>query len=370
MSNEVLSHIKPGRVAIAAIIIVALTVTGRLALKHFGHYGNVPATASARSEPLLPTPSLSDKTYKVLHIMSYHLPWEWTETQLSGFKDALRDLPVEYRIVQMDAKRNSAPVTIQKIAKEAMQEIDTWKPDLVFTGDDVAQEYVTKHYLHASIPFVFCAVNAEPEDCGFDQASNVTGVLERLHFIQTVRLLQQLVPGVKKIAFITDGGAMWVPMIKQLKREESQLQGVEVVAYDTLDTFEQYQQAVMDYQNKVDALGFLGVFQFKGADGKNVLLEDVMRWTVENSRLPDFAFWKDRVDKGILCAVTVSGSAQGRAAGQIARGILVGGRRPSDYPMTYTATGLPTINLARARRLGIHPNASVLLMADVVKEMP
>ena len=75
------------------------------------------------------------------------------------------------------------------------------------------------------------------------------------------------------------------------------------------------------------------------------------RWTNENSNLPDFTFWKDRVDKGTLCAVTVSGSAQGKQAGEIAHAILVEGRSPSGYPMQATEEGVPVISLARARKL-------------------
>jgi ABC-type uncharacterized transport system substrate-binding protein len=369
MTNEVMSHIKPGRLIVALIIVAGLVVAGKLVQAFLGHYGSLPATASAEAWVPPSGPIHPDRTYRVLHVMSYHQPWEWTDGQFAGFKEALRDLPIEYKVVQLDAKRNSDPAAIRTVAEEAIREIGRWKPDLVFTGDDIAQQYVTVPCLGSSTPFVFCAVNAGPEDYGFDKALNVTGVLERMHFARTIRLLKDLVPTVRRIALITDRGAMWVPIIEQLKREEDGLEGVQVVSYDTLDTFEEYQQTVRNCQDRVDALGFLGVFEFKGADGRNVLLEDVMKWTVENSRLPDFAFWKDRVDKGTLCAVTVSGMAQGRAAGQIARGILVEGRQPCDYPMAPTETGLPTINLARAHRLGINPNSTILLTADVVKEI-
>jgi hypothetical protein len=42
------------------------------------------------------------------------------------------------------------------------------------------------------------------------------------------------------------------------------------------------------------------------------------------------------VEKGTLCAVTVSGYEQGLAAGKIARGILVEGKKPSDFPFEPT----------------------------------
>ena len=310
-----------------------------------------------------------DRTYKILHVMSAHAKWQWTQDQLSGFMDALQDLPAEYKIVEMDAKRHSDELWKLKAAAEAIQLIDTWKPDLVFTGDDVAQQYVTARYLNSHIPFVFCAVNAEPQEYGFDKATNVTGVLERMHFAENIALLKELVPDLHTVAMITDRGDMWVPMIEQMKAAEHEFGDVRIVSYDTLQTFEQYKQAVLHYKDKVDAIGFLGVSEFVGPDGRNVLQEDVQRWTIEHSQLPDFSFWSDRVHKGTLCAVTVSGVAQGRSAGQIARRVLLDGCRPSDCPVEATKTGLPMINLARARMLGLNPRASVLLTADIVRDI-
>ncbi len=318
---------------------------------------------------VLPQPVRSVRQFKILHVMSYHSPWEWTDKQLQGFEDALGGLDVQYKIFQMDTKRNSSKQWIQKVTAQAKELIDTWKPDLVYTNDDNAQLYIVKDYVNTDIPFVFSAVNAEPEEYGFAGSKNVTGVLERVHFVQTVRLLKQLVPTVRKIAIITDPGKMWVPIIETMKQNESELpQDVKITGYYVINTFEQYKKTVNDCGGKVDALGMLGVFEFKDENGNNVPLEQVQQWTVENSTLPDFTFWKDRVDKGTLCAVTVSGYAQGEAAGKIAKGILLKGRSPASYPMKATETGIPVVNLARARKLNINPESSVLLTAEVVTE--
>lgn len=301
--------------------------------------------------------------------MSYHSPWKWTDDQFNGFKSVLSDVDVEYQVVQMDTKRNSDETWKHKITNDTVNLIDTWEPDLVFLGDDNAQRYITTQYINSDTPFVFCAVNAEPEEYGFNTASNVTGVLERMHFVQSVRLLKSLVPTVRSIALISDKGNMWGAMVERFKQKVDQLEDVQVVSYDFIDTFAQFQQTILKYQDTVDAIGFLGVFEYKDDQGVNVPLETVTDWVNENSHLPDFSFWKDRVDKGTLCAVTVSGLAQGQAAGNMARRILLDGRRPSDITMETTETGLPVINLARARKLKINPQSSVFLTAEVVKEI-
>jgi hypothetical protein len=90
----------------------------------------------------------SKRKYKILHVMSYHSPWEWTDDLTRGFMDELSGVEVEYLAFQMDTKRKSSEEWKQSIAAEARNLIDTWKPDLVYTTDDNAQKYVAGHYVN------------------------------------------------------------------------------------------------------------------------------------------------------------------------------------------------------------------------------
>lgn len=311
-------------------------------------------------------PGASKNRYKVLHVMSYHTDWEWTDDLSRGFKDALSGLDLEYRFCEMDTKRNSTLEWKQHAGRKAMDLIDAWKPDLVYTTDDNAQKYVTKHYVNTGTPFVFAAVNASPEEYGFTGSSNVTGTLEYEHFIETVNLLKKIAPGVKRIAVIVDDDPTWAGVISRMKKQAVELSDVDFVSWDLVRTFEDYQEKIRQYQTSVDALGLLGIHTFKDRQGANVPWQQVIQWTVENSALPDFTFWKDRISFGTLCAVYVSGYEQGRAAGEIARAILEEGRSPSSLPMQPTRKGEPTVSLARAKKLGINLTSEVLLTARIV----
>jgi ABC-type uncharacterized transport system substrate-binding protein len=308
------------------------------------------------------------RTFKVLHVMSYHSDWKWNEDQFGGFKDALSDLDVEYRVIEMDTKRHSSPEWMNQVSQQAMDVIDTWQPDLVYTNDDAAQEYVTSHYVNTDVPFVFSAVNADPSVYGFTGSTNVTGVLEQEHFVESVHLLQQIAPDVAKIAVIVDDDPMWDPVIARMQAKQEQLPGVEFVSWDVIQTYAAYQRRVVELQSSVDAIGLIGIFRFKDESGENVPYQEVLQWTAENSNLPDFTFWEDRISYGTLCTVTVSGYEQGLEAGQIARGILVEGKSPSSYPMEPSVKGEPVVSLARARKLGIHLKSSTLLSVKVVKK--
>jgi ABC-type uncharacterized transport system substrate-binding protein len=307
------------------------------------------------------------KHWKILHIMSYHSPWEWTDDQLRGFKEGLKGLDVEYRIFQMDTKRNSSEDWQQKVGREARELIDTWKPDLVYTTDDNAQKYVARHYLEGEIPFVFSGVNGDPKDYGLVGTRNHTGVLEQEHFVETVRLLKDMLPKVARIAVIVDDDPTWTGVIRRMKEKAAtQLPDCEFVSWDVIRTFEEYKNKVLDCQNKVEALALLGIHGFKTNQGANVPWQDVIRWTTENSRIPDFTFWKDRIQYGTLCAVYVSGYEQGRTASRLARQILVEGRSPASLPMVPTVKGEPIISLARAKKLRIPVSSELLLTATIV----
>lgn len=306
--------------------------------------------------------------FKVLHIMSYHSPWRWTDGQLEGFKEGLQGLPAEYKVFQMDTKRNSSPEAKEKMGREAMALIEQWKPDLVYTSDDDAQEYVAKHYINKPLPFVFSGVNKAPGAYGFEGSRNVTGVLEQEHFVESVRLLKRIVPGVRKIAVVLDDAPMWDPVEKRMRAATKALPDVELEPWDTILTFEEYKRRIKAYHGTVDAIALIGIFNFKDERGKNVPYQDVLKWTAENSTLPDFGFWIDRVHFGTLAAVTVSEREQGLAAGRIARAILAEGKAPSAFFMRPTVKGLPVVSLARANRLGIKIPSGVLLSAEVIQK--
>jgi len=304
---------------------------------------------------------------RILHVMSFHSPYRWTDGQLAGFKQGLgADVRAEYRILQMDANRNKTPQAKEEKGAEARALIESWQPDLVYTSDDDAARYVIQPHINSATPMVFSGVNKNPEDYGFENARNVTGVLEREHFVETVHLLQSIAPGIRRLAIISDDGPQFVPMLQRIQDSRNRIPGVRIVATDIVQTYADFQKKVRAYQDQADAILLLGIFTLRDDKGVSVPYPDVLRWMTENSKLPDCSFWIDRIFHGTLAAMTVSEQAQGLAAGQLARGILVNKSAPASLPMKPTAKGHPAINLARARQLGLKIKSTQLLTAEVI----
>jgi ABC-type uncharacterized transport system substrate-binding protein len=316
---------------------------------------------------LAASPVPEKKEFRILHVMSYHSPWRWTDRQLEGFQEELKGVKTTYQVFQMDTKRNSAKEHKEKKGQEARSLIETWKPDLVYTTDDDAQEYLAKYYVNKKLPFVFSGVNNDPATYGFAGSENMTGVLEQEHFLESVRLLRKIVPGARRIALVFDDAKMWDPVRSRILKVMAQLPDMKIVASDTILTFAEYKRKMKEYPDIADIVGTIGIFNLKDEDGRNVPYQDVQKWTVENSTLPDFAFWIDRVYYGTLGAVTVSEREQGRAAGRIARSILTEGRGPASFAMAPTTKGMPVVSLARAKRLGLKLSADLLLTAEVIQ---
>jgi ABC-type uncharacterized transport system substrate-binding protein len=326
----------------------------------------IPAMAIAEDKSSPSEPVRPEKTFRILHIMSFDSPWRWTDGQFAGFKEGLGDVKAEYQVFQMDVKRNTSPEAKETKEKEARALIESWKPDLVYTSDDDAQQYVTRHYVNDSLPFVFSGVNKDPQAHGIDGARNVTGVLEQEHIVESIKLLQTMLPQAKRLAVITDPTPHWTQVIARIQSKMAQLPGTTLAAIDVVKTFDEFKEKVLAYPVQADAVIYLGNYALKDDQGNSVPYQEVQKWVCQNSKLPEISFWIDRINYGVLAAVTVSEREQGLAAGRLARAILVDGKPLSSLPMQPTLIGHPAINLARAKQLGIKVKSSVLLTAEVV----
>jgi ABC-type uncharacterized transport system substrate-binding protein len=305
---------------------------------------------------------------RILHVMSYHAEWQWNKDQLEGFKSALQDIDIEFRVVELDTKRYDNEAHIEQRVAEAVNLVETWLPDLIYTNDDTAQQHFSVRYVGNTIPIVFSGVNRDPSEYDFLGAQNVTGVLEQEHFPAAVKLLRRIQPGVRKIAVIVDNDPTWKGVMARVRSQQRLVPNVEITDWVLARTYADYQDSIQELQSKVDAIAILGVFNLLDENGDNVDYEEVLKWTTENSRLPDFSFWQSRVQRGTLCAVKVSGFEQGRQAGQLARHILLDGVSPSTLPIRTSTQGRPAISLARARALGLKIDAELLLNTDVEKD--
>ena len=326
----------------------------RLALGGLGAWLTVPAQVCAAPR-------------RILHVMSFESPWRWTDGQWAGFRETLADPSIQTEVFQMDVKRHPSAEAKAERGRLALERIRAWRPDLVYLSDDDAVAQVARPLAGSALPLVFSGVNRTLAEHELAGATNVTGVLEREHVAETLRLLLALVPRVRHLALLSDGAGYWDTVIGRVRERLPQVQGLQLARVDRVTRFADYQQQLRRYAGEVDAVLQLGILTLAGDDGATVPHAQVQRWVAEQVRLPDASFWIDRVHHGTLASVTVSELEQGRAAGRLARAILHEGRAPLSLPVQATSKGRPAISLARARALGLKPSSSLLLSAEVVQ---
>jgi len=294
---------------------------------------------------------------KVLLVHSYHTGYPWVDAITQGVKRALAGSHVDLEIVYMDTKRKTSEAWKKQSGEVVRQVVAEWKPDVVITADDNAQEYFAKGYVGRKTPqFVFCGVNAKPGKYGYP-ASNVTGILERPHFATSLDQLHKLVPDAARIAVVTDDSPTSAGALRFMKQQSAWRR---IVSSETPSEFEGWQNAVRRCQDTADALAIYMYHTVKRpGTTESMPPKEVMAWTVENSRIPIVGFFIFTIDDGALCGFLESGVEHGFRAGQIALELL-DGKPAGGVPLVTALEGQSMLNLAAARRLGIEvPDAAI-----------
>ena len=152
----------------------------------------------------------AEEEKKVLILNSYHIGYEWSDSELNGVQDTLKkrykklDLYFEY----MDTKRFSfidendfLPILEEQFELKYNKDFF----DGIITLDNAAFNFVLKYQdvLFRDIPIIFCGVNYF-EDKMIEGRKNITGVVEFVDFRSAIDVIFKIQPGVENIYVIND----------------------------------------------------------------------------------------------------------------------------------------------------------------------
>lgn len=311
--------------------------------------------------------SVKNEVPKILVVHSYYTDYEWVNAVNRGIRMVISPSMGELEFYYMDTKRRADEAWKQQKGREVLDLIEQWQPTVVITVDDNAQAYVGRFLVGKESPaVVFCGVNAEPEVYAYP-ASNVTGVLERLHFSQSVALLKEIMPSVQKIAVMSDDCVTSKGAFKHIRSQPSE--GVDVVDMRLIKTFADWQSAVKHFSNTVDAIAVYTyhTLQGDGDDLQSVSGREVMNWTIEHSDIPVLGFLTFTIDDGSLCGVLESATEQGQLSAQLAKQIL-DGTAISELPVVIGTAGQKMVNLTSARKYQITIERDILKSVDLIIE--
>jgi ABC-type uncharacterized transport system substrate-binding protein len=300
---------------------------------------------------------------KVLVVMSYEQRNPWCIEIKSGIDSSLAD-NCEITYFYMDTKINLGGG--KQKAKEAYSLFKKLQPDGVITADDIAQSIFVVPYLRDKIktPVMFCGVNAEPEKYGYP-ASNVSGILERGHIMESVAFLKQLCPLIKTIAFISKSSPSGEALLRQIE-EESDTYLLNVTALKLVKTVKELVAVSEELNKKCDVIYMDSTAGIVDEKGNPLDTKAIIRILEKTFSKPIIAGNEYHVEQGALCAVVKTGEEQGRTAAEMLLKAMQG-TPVSEIPITKNYRGKRVINVTVMERFGIKPKPIVLLGAKLVR---
>jgi ABC-type uncharacterized transport system substrate-binding protein len=230
------------------------------------------------------------------------------------------------------------------------------KPDLILAVGIWALQVVAKQATTA--PVVYAMVLNPPSVIG-NGAKNITGASMNVPVEQTLRMLKQLGPQIRRVGVMFDRAktGYLVARAEAVAREE----GLQLVAREIRSAKEAISALDALAEQGVDALWVL-------PDETNLapaVLQQMLLFSYRR-RVPLIGLSESQAQMGALLSLSFASSEDiGRQAGELANSILAG-RAPAEVPYTTARRVRLTVNLKAAQKLGMEIPKSILAAANGV----
>lgn len=300
---------------------------------------------------------------KVLVVMSYDETYAWEKEIREGIESVLSSR-CELKYAYLDTNRDVAS-GLQK-AKEAYELYLQFQPDGVITADDNAQTMFVVPYLKDKVktPVIFCGVNAEAKDYGFP-ATNVSGILERLHIMESVLFAQQLMPEVKTFAMMQKDTSSAEAIARQIALEK-ETYPVKFMGYYRPKTLNEAFKQVEELKLQADLLFYETFDKIPDENGQPLTDKQVVPLIAKAFGKPLIGNNAYHVQEGVLCAVIKMGQEQGRVAAEMLMQ-AIGGKLVSELEIAVNKQGKRLLNVTVLREFNLKPKPYVLQNVELVE---
>lgn len=268
----------------------------------------------------------------ILLIESYHAEYLWDASYIKGLEKALGD---KHQIVRYEMDTKRLPLSMfQHKADEAFKTFKRLQPDLVILADDNALRFLGKRMDASGTPVVYLGINGNPRQVG--SFKNTTGVLERPLFLRSIVELKPLLGVNPKALVLFDSGTTSEASVAEAFADRTRLRisGV-VLDLRIIAREKDWKEAILTSGSKGYSAIFVGLYHTLIDElGNNVDADDLLRWTSENTPIPNFAFW----DFGVGVDKTAGGyvlfgETQAALASKLVEKILAGTPAGSILPV-------------------------------------
>lgn len=282
-----------------------------------------------------------------------------------------------HQYAMLTKKVNNTPERIEKQAEAVLEKVNAIRPDVLVLLDDNAFRAIGLRLVDSEVNIVFCGINGQPED--YDRkvkwmnsrakpGYNITGVYEKLHFIDACRVQKKMLPGLEKMKVLLDESPTGKAVFKQINKEMDEAGNNLGIEFDThiARSWEEYTEIVRQTCSD-PSIGSIypAATLLKDKDGNSHSTTDIIKWTVANCRIPGISINYVYARLGMLGGAGVDFIAMGRQAGDMVKMVLRG-KSPGDIPVEEAERYALVFNLKRAKELGMDIPADILMAADVI----
>jgi len=176
---------------------------------------------------------------------------------------------------------------------------------------------------------------------------------------------KNIMPSLRRVLVLSDNSPTGKALTAQIREELEDAELPIEIDFFITDSWEEYQQAVMDAPNGDNDTLYPVALRLKDADGETYTAKEILTWTGQHSELPsiplNFAF----VKLGLFGGAGVDFHGMGLQAGdKVAR--ILSGQPAGSVPIEDAQRYALVFSLKRASKLGIDIPDDILLAADEV----
>lgn len=267
----------------------------------------------------------------------------------------------EYFYVDLD----NAPDDAARMAlgKETVNRVKATNPNVMIVVFDNVITYIAKQV--EGIPVVAGYFFGSPESLGLP-TKNITGVARRSFAVDIWGIANQ-VTGAKTVSMISKNNFSMAQVRTGLLAKADALEkmsGVRIKEMYLCDTFEEWKKHVEAWSE--DLLYMADTTRIMNGD-KEMASADLVRWTVDNAKVPVVGATEEATKDGALFSVITSEGIWGNQMAEMVMKIIKG-TPVSEIPMETVSKGKLVINAKTATEKKIDIPYEILSSADHVFE--
>ena len=289
---------------------------------------------------------------KVLTVMLNSEPYGYNQEVKRGIDGVLKArCEISYVYLDAELNRGGLPAKVQ----ETYALYQKLQPDGVITVEEETVPLFVVPYLKDKVqtPVMFLGILSPPENYGLP-ASNVSGMVMRSFFQETLAFLRQLAPKVQTIGLVCNDAPAARSGIPEVKKLYESL-GMTMV--DTLlsNNPEEVIAWVTGHTDKLDALFVCPI-----------LGEDIVKKIVAIFPKPTFSCWRVAIEYGIMAGVIDNGKDMGKRVAEMLSKAM-DGTPMADIPIATPEFGSRVINVETLKALGLQPSRRDLTGVELIK---